>query len=152
MKLTYTFYIAASVEKIWDIITKPEGTEKIFYGARIKSNLTKGSKIEYIGPGRDGQETLHIYGEVLEYKAYQCFQHTSQVGQVYQNNRQSYKSVITYLLSDMGNYRRLDVIHDQWDEQDPSYENTKANWWLMLSNIKTLAETGNALEIGLHEI
>lgn len=151
MKLTYTFYIQAPLEKIWDVLTTPEGTEKIFYGARIESNFTKGSKIEYIGPGRDGQDTVHIYGEVLEFKVNECFKFTSKVGKAYHTEQKRYESVITYLLSDVGNYSRLDVIHDQWDENDPSYDNTKANWWLMLSNIKTLSETGVALGIGLHE-
>jgi len=151
MKLEYTFYIQSSIEDLWNIITTPEGTKQIFYGAKVKSSFIPNDPIKYIGPGRDGSETLHIYGTILESVTHNKLVHTSNVGQVYKENDAIYESRITYILEDQGFAIKLSVIHDQWDPNDPSYENTKGNWWLMLANIKTLAETGKALQIGLHE-
>lgn len=150
MDLNYTFYIKATPEKLWHIITTPEGTQAIFYGAKIESSFQMGSPVQYIGPGRDGENTIHIYGKVLEFDPNIKFSLTSIVGDVYRGDSSEYASRITYTLKDMGQYSRLDVRHDQWKSEDPSYENTKNNWWLMLSNIKSLAETGTPLDIGVH--
>lgn len=150
MNLQYTFYIKASPERIWTIIAGKE-TKKIFFGAEIISTYTKGEPLKYIGLGRDGNNTLHIYGQVLEYSENKLFSHTSIVGKVYRGDLPEYESVITYTLEDMTFATKLTVDHTDWDKNDPSYENTKNNWWLMLSNIKTLAETGEALDIGQHE-
>ena len=150
MNLQYTFYIKATPERIWSIITGKE-TKAIFHGAEIKSSFEVNEPLQYIGPGRDGEETLHIYGIVLDYIKNKRFSHTSIVGKVYKGEQPEYESTITYELEDLKFATKLTVSHSNWNENDPSYENTKNNWWLMLSNIKTLAETNQALEIGLHE-
>ncbi|WP_432666956.1 SRPBCC domain-containing protein [Wukongibacter baidiensis] len=151
MKLEYHFYIASTLDSIWSILTTPEGSSKIFYGAKVKSTFKKGEPIEYIGPGRDGENTLHIQGLIKETIINKKLSHTSSVGAVYREGVEKFTSTITYELEDLGDFIKLTVTHDEWDEKDPSYENTKQNWWLMLSNIKTLAETGEPLNIGLHE-
>lgn len=150
-KLQYTFYINANKKTVWDIITSPKGTEKVFYGAKIQSDFGIGDTVSYIGPGRDGEKTLHIYGQVLAYEEYKQFKMTSNVGQVYKENDSKFESVIDYTITEYPEYVKLQVTHDGWHEDDPSYENTKANWWLMLSSIKSLAETGRPIEVGQHE-
>ena len=66
MKLVYHFYIKSSIDRIWSILTVPEESAKIFYGAKVKSTFEEGDFIEYIGPGRDGEKTLHIKGIVKD--------------------------------------------------------------------------------------
>ncbi|WP_105615630.1 SRPBCC domain-containing protein [Vallitalea okinawensis] len=151
MKLVYHFYIASSLENIWSILTTPEGSSKIFYGAEVHSTFKKGDSIQYIGPGRDGDNTLHIQGIIEDVKVNEKLKHTFIVGDAYRDNGNRFSSTITYELKPSEHFVKLIVIHDDWDEGDPAYENTKENWWLMLSNIKTLAETGKPLNIGLHE-
>lgn len=151
MKLVYHFYIASTVENIWSILTTPDGSSKIFYGAKVKSTFKEGASIEYIGPGRDGESTLHIQGVVKEIVINKKLSHTIIVGEVYRDGDKEYTSTVTYEIEKFDKFTKLTVVHDDWDENDPSYENTKQNWWLMLSNIKTLAETGQPLDIGMHE-
>lgn len=150
MNLYFTFYIRASLDTIWQIITGPQSKD-IFYGAEIQSKFEINSTVEYIGPGRNGESTRHIYGKVLDYQENKLFKMTSNVGEVYRPGLPAYESIITYKLEDLGFAVKLDIIHEGWHKEDPSYDNTKNNWWLMLSNIKTLAETGKPLVIGLHE-
>lgn len=150
MNLEYIFYINATPEKIWSIITGPQSSQ-IFYGAEIESSFEINSDVKYVGPGRDGDKTLHIYGKVLDYKPLEVFKMTSHVGQVYRGDNPSYTSVIEYKLIPFKNYTGLKVTHSNWDPKDPSYENTKENWWLMLSNIKSLAETNQPLILDPHQ-
>ncbi len=150
MKLEYNIYIKANKEKLWKILTDEEETKKIYYGASLISNFGIGSELKYVGPGREGDKTLHMYGSVLEYKINEVFSHNIIVGSAY-NVGEEFESRITFKIIELKHFLKLEVIHDNWNEKDPSYNNTKANWWLLLSNIKTLAETGKALEIGFHE-
>lgn len=151
MKLTYKAYIAASPELLWNILTAADESAKIFYGASVHSTFEVQTGIQYIGPGRNGDKTIHIEGVIRAFTPMQLLAHTVIVGDVYRNGAQPFESEITYTLEDVGFATKLTITHDGWQSDDPSYENTKENWWLMLSNIKTLAETGKPLKIGLHE-
>jgi hypothetical protein len=150
MRLEYTFYIRSSLEHIWTILTTPEGSAQIFYGAKIKSTFQVDDSIQYIGPGRSGADTLHIYGKIVACSAPFQLIHTYTIGETYREGLPAYTSQVHYHLEDLKFAVKLTLIHDHWDPNDPAYENTKNGWWLMLSNIKTLAETGKSLEIGPH--
>jgi len=151
MNLEYIFYIHASTENVWSILTQPEKTSAIFYGAKVSSTFEVGQNIQYLGPGRDGEKTLHMYGKVLEYIPLNKLVHTIQVGEVYRNGTRPFTSRVSYALEDCGFAVKLTVRQDQWHKDDPSYQATKEGWWLMLSNIKSLAETGIPLNIGHHQ-
>jgi uncharacterized protein YndB with AHSA1/START domain len=58
----YTVYISASPERIWRAITDGVETERYYYGTRVGSDWSKGSRIVYEYP--DGRVAAD--GEVLE--------------------------------------------------------------------------------------
>ena len=39
----YSVFIRATAEQVWDAITKPEFTQKYFYGSRIESTFEPGA-------------------------------------------------------------------------------------------------------------
>jgi hypothetical protein len=39
-------------------------------------------------------------------------------------------------------------VNDEWTENHPSFQNAESSWWMILSNIKSVAETGNTLDFG----
>jgi len=43
---------------------------------------------------------------------------------------------------------KLTLINDRWTKNHPAFESTQGHWWMILSNIKTLAETGKTLDFG----
>ncbi|GHI01307.1 SRPBCC family protein [Neobacillus kokaensis] len=146
--LTYVFYIGGTPEEVWEALISPEGTKKIYYGSVIRSTFQAGEPLEYVGPGVDGDETVHVYGEVLEYVPNQVLRFTHLVGKSYmKDNEQEYESRISYLLEPAGGCTKLTLIHDQWQEGDPYYENSDAAWWMILSNTKTIVETGKTLDL-----
>lgn len=69
MYLQYEFYIAANPSVVWDAFMSPEGVREIFYGSEFRSNCQVGDSFEYVGPGEDGKDTVHLYGKVLAYEA-----------------------------------------------------------------------------------
>lgn len=146
--LKYVFYIAGTPEDVWKALISPEGTKQIFYGSVIKSTFQVGDPLEYVGPGADGDETVHVYGNVLEYEPNQVLRFTHFAGKSYtQGDKEEYESRISYLLEPVGACTKLTLIHDQWQEGDPHYEASDAAWWMILSNTKTLVETGKTLKL-----
>lgn len=148
MELRYEFYIGASPEKVWDAFMSPEGTKKIFAGCELRTSFKPGEPFQYVGPGADGEETVHVYGTVLEYDQYKLFSAIEHPGPSYRSNHAELQSRMTFTLETVGSCTKLTLVEDQWTENHPSYESSKSHWWMMLSNIKTLAETGRTLDFG----
>jgi uncharacterized protein YndB with AHSA1/START domain len=148
-ELKYVFYIAGTPEEVWKALISPEGTKQIYYGSVIQSTFQVGASLEYVGPGADGPETIHVYGNVLEYKPNQVLRFTHFVGKSYtKDDVEDYESRISYLLEPVGACTKLTLIHDHWHEGDPHYEGSDTAWWMILSNTKTLVETGKTLDLG----
>lgn len=147
-ELRYEFYIGAAPAAVWDCLVAPGKVSQIYYGSTIRSSFTEGEPLEYVGPGADGDETVHVYGTVLEYKPQEALRFTHKAGPSYVKDGEPYESVISWLLAPVGGCTKLTLIHDGWHPDDPSYGPSDSAWWQILSNTKTLAETGRTLEFG----
>ncbi|RTE09103.1 SRPBCC family protein [Paenibacillus whitsoniae] len=146
--LKYVIYIGASEQVVWDILTKPEGTRQILFGSVLVSTFEVGSEYKYIGPGNDGDETVHVYGTVLAYEEGKMLSCTEHAGPSYRENHAEFESRMTFTLETVGNCTKFTLVNDNWTPNNPSYESTQASWPMILSNIKTLAETGKTLDFG----
>lgn len=147
MDLKYDFYIGAKPEDVWEILVSPEGTKKTFYGCTIRSTFEIGETLEYVGPGNDGEETVHVYGKVLAFEPHKTFSFLEHPGPSYYYNHAELGSRITFTLEPVGKCTKLTLVNDQWTESHPGHDNADQAWWMILSNIKTLAETGRTLEM-----
>ncbi|MBP1994898.1 SRPBCC domain-containing protein [Paenibacillus eucommiae] len=148
MDLKYQFYIAAKKEDVWQILISPEGTKKTVYGSTIRSTFEIGASIDYVGPGKDGDETVYLYGNVLEFEPNQVLSYSEHPGPSYYPDHAEHTTRVTFTLETVGNCTKLTVINDQWSANHPSRVHTENNWPVILSNIKTYAETGSTLDLG----
>ncbi|AIQ45345.1 polyketide cyclase [Paenibacillus sp. FSL R7-0273] len=147
-ELKYEFYIGAAPAAVWDCLVSPDKVAQIYYGSTIRSSFTEGERLEYAGPGADGDDTVHVYGTVLEYRPQEALRFTHHAGPSYVKEGEDYESVISWLLSPAGGCTKLTLIHGGWHPDDPSYGPSDSAWWHILSNTKTLAETGRTLDFG----
>ena len=148
MELKYEFYIGAGLKDVWDILVTPEGTRKILFGSVLQSTFEIGSDYAYVGPDNDGEETVHVYGKILAYEPEKLISCTEHAGPSYNPNHADFESRMTLSLETVGSCTKLTLVNDNWTPNHPSFETTKASWWMILSNIKTLAETGKTLDFG----
>ncbi|QHT58838.1 polyketide cyclase [Paenibacillus lycopersici] len=146
--LSYDIYIGAKPEDVWNALVTPEGTRAIFFGSVLESTFEIGSPYAYVGPGNDGERTVHVYGEVLEYEANKRMSYTEHPGPSYRDNHAELETRVTLTLETVGAVTKLTLVNDRWTDGHPSYENTKQSWPMILSNIKTYAETGKTLDFG----
>ena len=67
--LTFTFYIAAPIEDVWNGFVSKEANHTIFMGADFEVDLRPGGAMSWSGMGKDGRRTRYVTGEVLEAEA-----------------------------------------------------------------------------------
>lgn len=148
MELSYTYYVGAKPEELWQVLVSPEGTRATFFGCILQSTFEIGSDIAYVGPGNDGDETVHVYGKVLEFEPNRVLSISEHPGPSYNPNHAELETRITFTLEAIGNSTKLTLVNDRWSEGHPSFSKTSETWPMMLSNIKTYAETGKTLDLG----
>jgi uncharacterized protein YndB with AHSA1/START domain len=61
-----TIYIKADPMVVWEAITGDEGSRAVMFGSVLRGELEPGGRYEYVGPGEGGDETVHVYGDVLQ--------------------------------------------------------------------------------------
>lgn len=148
MNLKYEFYIDAEPEKVWKALIEPEGTRQVFFGCVLQSTFEVGADYAYVGPGNDGDETIHVYGNILAFEANQLLSLLEHPGPSYHANHSELESRITFTLETVGACTKLTLVNDQFSDQHPSYEKANDSWWVILSNLKTWIETGKTLDFG----
>jgi len=133
----YAVFVRATPEQVWDAITKPEFTEKYFFGARIEV--------------RDGRRRSQI-GEyeweedVLESEPPRRLVHRWTAGYDPELAGED-TSRVTWEIEDTGNgVTKLTVVHDELDASPKTAESVAGGWSYVLSGLKTLLETGKPLQ------
>lgn len=139
----YVTYIATTPEKLWEALTSTQFTEKYFFGTAIESDWQVGSTISYL---RNGAVT--DYGKILKCEPNRLlsftWNHTND-----QTNRKE-PSIVTFMLTELEATVRLTLKHENLEptdlvDRDDTFEGLNNGWPAILSNLKSLLETGNTL-------
>ena len=134
--LTFTFYIAAPIEKVWDGFVSREANRQIFMGADFEIELKPGGSMTWSGPGKDGKRTRYVTGRVLRADAPRLLEYEFGMGMGDKMSR------VQVELTPESEAVKVAVINDRWAEDDPAYVQNADGWPRILSRLKTLLETG----------
>jgi uncharacterized protein YndB with AHSA1/START domain len=134
--LTFTYYIAAPVEKVWDGFVSKEANQKIFMGADFEVDLRPGGAMTWSGPGKDGKPTRYVTGQVLRVDAPKLLEYKFGMGTGETMSR------VKGELTPETEAVKVTVVNDEWAEDDPAYAQNADGWPRILSRLKTLLETG----------
>jgi uncharacterized protein YndB with AHSA1/START domain len=133
----YAVFVRATPEQVWDAITKPEFTEKYFFGARIE--VREGRRRCQVGEF-DWEE------DVLEADRPRRLVHRWTAGYDAELASED-ASRVTWEIEDTGNgVTKLTVVHDELDASPKTAESVAGGWSYVLSGLKTLLETGMPLQ------
>ena len=136
----YQVFIKATPEAIWDAITKPEFTERYFYGARIE-NTPK----QHLSLAQDGADLGSA--PTLEFDPPRKLVHGWQSLYDPELAEEEPSRVSWEIEPQDGGYCLLTVTHDQLDGAPKTAESVSGTGWMMvLSGLKTLVETGRPLK------
>lgn len=135
-----TVYIHATPDAIWQAITQPEFTRRYYYDCAVESDWRPGSPYRYHVDG-----TAHIVGELIE---------VDPPRRLVMTFRAIWDEAVaadpptrtTFEIEPTGpDVCRLTVVHDGFEAPTATYEQTSPGWSYILSNLKTLLETGAPL-------
>jgi uncharacterized protein YndB with AHSA1/START domain len=135
----YQVFIQATPEQIWDAITKPEFTEKYFYGARIDAT---GSRRRALGPAGE------VWGDeaILESDPPRRLVHGWRSMYDPELAAEAESRVTWEIESQDGGVSLLTVVHDQLEGAPKTAASVVGVGWMrVLSGLKTLLETGKPL-------
>jgi uncharacterized protein YndB with AHSA1/START domain len=137
----YATYIATTPEKLWAALTNSEFTKQYFFGSEFVSDWQVGSSFKLMN-----KDKVDHYGEVLVYEPYRLLTVTWSVRDV-EGER---VSKVTYELTPLNSTVKLTLRHEDLLEKDIREDNGKFEgfnngWPAILSNLKSLLETGKTL-------
>ena len=134
--LTFTFYIAAPIEKVWSGFVSKEANQTIFMGADFQVDLKPGGTMTWSGPGKDGRPTRYVTGEVLGIEAPLRLEYKFGMGDG------AVMSRVKVTLTQETEAVKVVVTNDEFADDDPAYLQNADGWPRILSRLKTLLETG----------
>jgi len=139
----YTIYIAATPEQVWQALTSAEFSRKYFFGNAVEVDLKIGGA--YIVRAPDG--ALHISGEVLECDRPKKLSITFNVNWPELIEKLG-PTLVTYEIEPAGDAVRLTMTesHDR-PLSDDILSGGRQGWPAILSSLKSLLETGEALVV-----
>jgi uncharacterized protein YndB with AHSA1/START domain/DNA-binding transcriptional ArsR family regulator len=143
-KHVYQIYIRTTPERLWQAIVGSEDTRRYFYGGVYESSWESGAPYRTILP--DG--TTPFEGTILEMDPPRRLVYSFHyVGQ--EDTRQERPSRVTWEIVPLGDVCQLTVVHDEFAAGEmATYRMVGTGWPFILSNLKTLLETGEALHPG----
>ena len=146
----YRVFIKASAEAIWDAITKPDWTERYGYGGRSSYDLRPGGSFQSIASAdqqKGGMPEVLLTGEVVEVDPPHRLVQTWKAGW-----EQEPATRLTYEIKETGKgVCSLTVVHELADAPSTAVmvggrvENAGGGWAEVLSDIKSLLETGQSM-------
>ena len=138
----YTTYVLSTPQKVFEAITKPDIARR-YWGHENVSDWKPGSKWEHIRA--NDERTVELVGKVVEVSA------PSRLVITWANASQaadpaSY-SRVTFEIGEYENMAKLTVTHDELKAGSGMENGVRKGWPIVLSSLKSLLETGRAIDV-----
>ncbi len=140
----YVTYIATTPKKLWEALTSGDFTQKYFFGRKVQSDWEEGSTVIYL---RENDE-LDVQGKVLQCEPFRLLSFTWDVpGDETPRER---VTRVTFELKPMDSTVKLTLKHEDlmptdFYEDENTFVGLNNGWPAILSNLKSLLETGHTL-------
>ncbi|KKX30531.1 SRPBCC family protein [Rhizobium sp. LC145] len=142
ISFVYVTYIAATPEKVYEAITKPELARR-YWGHENVSDWRPGSKWEHVRA--DDNRKIELVGEVVE-AARPSRLVITWAGASQAADPASY-SRVTFEIEEYEDMVRLTVTHDELEAGSAMASGITKGWPVVLSSLKSFLETGRGLDV-----
>jgi uncharacterized protein YndB with AHSA1/START domain len=141
--IVYTIYIGSTLEKVWEALTTAEFSRRYFSGFAVEAELKVGGT--FVARAPDG--SVHISGEVIECDPPRKLTITWNANWPALIEKLG-PTLVTYQIEPVGDAVKLTLIqaHDRTIDDD-ILSGGREGWPAILSSLKSLLETGQALVI-----
>ena len=141
-EFVYMTVIAAPPEEVWKGLTTAEFTQQYWHNTRVRSDYETGGKIEFLNP----DDSVGVAGEVLTADFPKELAYTWQFTGKDSVALGDPPSRVTFKLERLNAGTRLTVVHDQLVEGTQTASMIKFGWPHVIAGLKTLLETGQAVD------
>ncbi|KGR77241.1 SRPBCC domain-containing protein [Ureibacillus manganicus] len=140
----YVTYIGTTQDKLWEALTSNEFTENYWFGRKIQSDWKIGSPVTF----HDENDNLTDQGVLFSYERNQFLSYTFLWVEDKTEREQSPK--VTFTLQPMEQTVKLSLKHEyllpnDFCDENSGFQGINNGWPAILSNLKTLLETGETL-------
>jgi uncharacterized protein YndB with AHSA1/START domain/DNA-binding transcriptional ArsR family regulator len=139
----FQIYIRTSPEQLWQAITDPAFTLTYMLRSRVESTWRAGEPVKYWI-----EDEMVVSGTVLEADPPRRLVQTW----AFRGDpemRDDPPSRVTWEIEALGETCKLTLVHDGFGGETRTYHRVREGWWLVLSSLKSLLETGEGLNVPL---
>ena len=151
----YTTYIRTTPERLWEALTDPAFTRR-YWGATFDTDWQPGSTMcwELRGVTIDDPEQVVIEADPPRRLSYRWHTVTAELAEALELTDEAreriaaeHRSKVTFDIEPLDGFVKLTVVHDGFDEGSLIAQLVAGGWPSILSNLKTLLETGETLPL-----
>jgi DNA-binding transcriptional ArsR family regulator/uncharacterized protein YndB with AHSA1/START domain len=150
----YTTYIQTTPERLWQALTDPAFTERYWFGTTFESDWQPGSTMTWTQHGVSVTDPEQVVLESDPYRRLSYTWHTftpeliaalDLSDDIATRVATEPRSKVTFDIEPFGEQVKLTVVHDTVDPESTITKMVSSGWPRVLSNLKTLLETGESL-------
>lgn len=152
-KFVYTTYVRTTPERLWRALTEPAFTSR-YWGVSFTSDWTTGAPMTWSQNGVDVADPEQVVLEADPYRrlAYTWHTFTAEAAEAFGTDPEiaaraagERRSRVSFELEPAGQMVKLTVVHDGFDPGSVVLERVSGGWPAIMSVLKTLLETGDAV-------
>jgi uncharacterized protein YndB with AHSA1/START domain/DNA-binding transcriptional ArsR family regulator len=150
----YTTYIRTTPERLWQALTDPAFTQRYFWRATFETDWKPGSTMRWDLHGVTIADPGQVVLESDPYRrlAYTWHAMTPELAETLELTEEAreriaaeQRSKVTFELEPLGELVKLTVVHDGFEPGSLMASLVSEGWPRILSDVKTLLETGETL-------
>jgi uncharacterized protein YndB with AHSA1/START domain len=142
-EFVYVIYIKTTPAKLWEALTSSEFSRRYWFGTELRSDFRVGSPLALVMDG-----TVTDTGEILEAdrprRLSYTFKHELDDGM-----RKEGATKVIFTLEPHGELVKLTLTHENFAPGSKLLDGISKGWPAILSSLKSLLESGDALAIPL---
>jgi uncharacterized protein YndB with AHSA1/START domain len=142
-EFVYVTYIEATPEKLWDALTSSEFTQRYWWNTSVVSDWKVGSPFSLVLNGNT-TDIGEVLGADRPRRLSYTFQHI-----LNEAARKERPSRVTFVLEPHGKLVKLTLTHEDFADDSVILDGISKGWPAILSSLKSMLETGEALIIPL---
>jgi uncharacterized protein YndB with AHSA1/START domain/DNA-binding transcriptional ArsR family regulator len=152
-EFVYTTYINTTPERLWQALTDPAFTRR-YWGVAFETDWNTGSAMVWEEGGNRTADPAQVVLESEPFRRLSYTWHTftpewaKSAGvsdDVLARISAERRSKVTFEIEPLGQMVKLTVVHDGFDPGSTVLDMIRGGWPALLSSLKTLLETGEAL-------
>ncbi|MER7505904.1 metalloregulator ArsR/SmtB family transcription factor [Nonomuraea pusilla] len=149
----YTTYINTTPERLWEALTEPAFTRR-YWGVELESDWTPGAAVTWTWKGITMADPEQVVLEAEPGRRLALTWHaitpefaaaTGMDDDLRERLTRESRTKVTFDIEPAGAVVKLTVVHDGFDPDSPLRDMVGEGWPELLSNLKTLLETGETL-------